>query len=121
MAVAVLTPKEFDYNGAEAYSDTADYVAATAVDGYEFLNDGKTIVNIKNDSGAVALTATIDVPNTCDYGGTTVHDVAIVIPFGDDWIIGPLPTHIFNAPDTGKVTIRLSAFADITACAFKMT
>lgn len=120
MAVAVLTPKEFTYSGAEAYSDTGDYVAATAVDGYEFLNDGKTLVNIKNDSGAVNLTATVDVPNTCDFNGSTVHDVAIAIPFGDDWIIGPFPTHIFNAPDTGKVTIRLSVFADITACAFKI-
>jgi hypothetical protein len=120
MAVAVLTAKDVDFNGVEAYSDTTDYVAATAVDGFEFVNDGKTFVSIKNGSGAVALTATVDVPRPCDLGGTTVHDVAMVIPFGDDWLAGPFPTHIFNAQDSGKCTIRLSAFADITACAFKL-
>jgi hypothetical protein len=120
MAVVTLTPKDVDFNGVEAYSDTADYEAATAVDGYSFLNDGKTIINIKNDSGAVSLTATVDVPNTCDFNGSSEHDEAITIPFGDDYMVGPFPTHIFNEPSTGKVTIRLSAFADITACAFKL-
>lgn len=121
MAVVTLTAKEVDFNGVEAYSDTTDYSAATATDGYEFLNDGKTLLHIKNDSGAVSLTVTLDVPNTCDFNGSSVHDEAITIPFGDDYIIGPFPTHIFNEPSTGKVTARLSAFADITACVYKLT
>jgi len=119
MAVVTLTPKNIDYNGAEAYSDTTDYDAATAVDGFTFVNDGKTIINIKNDGTSGELTATVDNPQPCDFGGTTVHDVAIAIPQDDDWLIGPFPKHRFN-DDDGKVTITLSHFDTITACAYKL-
>jgi hypothetical protein len=119
MAVVILTPKEFDYNGVEAYSDTDDYEAATAVDGFEFLNDGKTLISIKNDSGEVALTVTVDVPNSCDFGISSGHDQEVAIPAGDDYLIGPFPTHIFNNQSTGKVVLTLSAYTDVSACAFK--
>jgi hypothetical protein len=119
MAVVVLTPKEVDYNGVEAVSDTTDYKAATAVDGYTFLNDGRTFIHIKNGSGAVALTATIVSPQTCSFGISTGHNIAMVIPFGDDWFSGLFAVSRFNAISTGIVTITLSAFADITACAYK--
>lgn len=120
MAVVTLTPKECDYNGVEAYSDTADYSAATATDGFTFVNDGKTVINIKNDGTSGALAATVDNPQPCDFGGTTVHDVSISIPQDDDFLIGPFPKHRFNDAD-GKVTITLDQFDTITACAFKLT
>jgi hypothetical protein len=120
MAVVPLTPKEVDYNGVEGYSDTTDYKAATAIDGYTFVNDGKTIINIKNDGTSGDLVATVDNPQPCDFGGTTVHDVEITIPQNDDFIAGPFPKHRFNDAD-GKVTITLSQFDTITACAFKLT
>lgn len=120
MAVVTLTPKEVDYNGAEAYSDTADYDAATAADGFTFLNDGKSIINIKNDGTSGSLTATIDNPQPCSFGGTSVHDVTVAIPQDDDFLIGPFPKHRFNDSD-GKVTITLSHFDTVTACVFKLT
>lgn len=122
MAVATLTPKACTYEGVEAYSDTPDYIAATAVDGFQFVNDGKTVVNIKNtDSGS--CTCTVDVPQPCSYGGTTVHDVAVAVPNAEDWLIGPFDMHRFNDSD-GKVTIRLTPSADVTkllACAYKFS
>jgi len=121
MAVATLTPKTVNYEGVEAYSDTADYTAATAADGFQFVNDGKTIVNIINaDDGE--LTATVDNPQPCDFGGTAVHDVEIAIPAADDYLVGPFPKHRFN-DENGKVTIRLTANSDVTdisACAYKL-
>lgn len=123
MAVVVLTPKTIDYNGVEGYSDTPDYAAATAADGFEFVNDGKTVLHIKNtDSGN--CTATVVSPQPCALGGTTVHNVAVVIPNAEDWFIGVLPTNRFNATSTGKVTVSLVASADVTkilACAYKLT
>jgi hypothetical protein len=122
MAVATLTPKEVNFEGVEAYSDTADYTAATAADGFQFVNDGKTIINIINaDDGT--CTATIDNPGTCNFGGTTVHDVDVDIPAADDFLIGPFPMHRFN-DENGKVTISLVANTDVTAisaCVYKLT
>jgi hypothetical protein len=119
MAVVVLTPKDIDYNGVEAYSDTVDYKAATAVDGYTFLNDGKTFIHIVNGSGAVNLTATVVNQQTCSYGGSTSHNITIAIPFGEDWFSGFFAPSRFNSTSGGIVTVSLSAFADITACAYK--
>jgi hypothetical protein len=119
MAVVVLTPKDVDYNGVEAWSDTADYKAATAVDGYTFINDGRTCISIKNASGAVNLTATIVNAQTCSYGGSTSHNISMIIPWGDDWLSGFFAVSRFNATSTGIVTVTLSAFADISACAYR--
>lgn len=114
MAVVTLTPVEVDYNGIELKTDTTEYDAATAADGFEFPNDGRTLIHIVNgDSGS--CTATIDNPQSCNFRGTTVHDVAVTIPAGDDWIIGPFATHRFNASNSGKVTISLVASDDVTA------
>lgn len=121
MAVVTLTLKTVNYNGVEGYSDTADYSAATATDGFEFTNDGRTIINVKNDGSSGALTCTIDNPQPCDFGGTTVHDVTVTIPQGDDFIIGPFPTNRFNSQSAGKVTITLDHFDTVTACAYKLT
>lgn len=119
MAVVVLTPKEVDFNGVEAGSDSPDYKAATAVDGYTFINDGKTFIHIKNASGAVNLTCTVVNAQPCSFGGTTSHNVTFQIPFGEDWFSGFFPMARFNSQSSGIVTISLSAFADISACAYK--
>jgi len=114
MAVVALTPGNVDYNGIELKTDTGEYDAATAEDGFEFVNDGKTLIHIVNaDSGT--CTATIDNPQSCNFGGTEVHDVDVEIPSGDDYIIGPFPTHRFNSSSAGKVTISLVASNDVTA------
>ena len=114
MAVVALTPGNVDYNGIELKTDTGKYDAATAEDGFEFVNDGKTLIHIVNaDSGT--CTATIDNPQSCNFGGTAVHDVDVEILSGDDYIIGPFPTHRFNSSSAGKVTISLVASNDVTA------
>ena len=114
MAVVTLTVGEVDYNGLELKTDTAEYDAATAADGFEFVNDGKTLIHIVNgDSGECV--ATIDVPQACSFGETTGHDVDVTIPAGDDYIAGPFPTNRFNSSTAGKVTISLVASADVTA------
>jgi hypothetical protein len=123
MATAVLTPQSVGIAGAELFSDTAKYTAATAADGFEFVNDGNTLVHIKNtDSGACTLT--IDCPQPCEWGGTTIHDETASVTNAEDWISGKFPVSRFNEQSTGKVTIRLTASADVTkilARAIKLT
>lgn len=113
MPTVVLPIESCDFNGMEMHSDTGEYDAATANDGFEFVNDGKTLIHIKNgDAGAI--TAVVDNPQSCDFGGTTVHDVAVAIPQSEDFIIGPFPTHRFNEASTGKVVVRLTPHTDVT-------
>lgn len=119
MAVVTLTLKTINADGAEAYSDTADYSAATATDGFEFVNDGNTIINIKNDGTSGSLAAVVDVPNECSYGISTGHDKTVTIPQDDDFLIGPFPKSKYN-DSNGKVTISLDHFDTITACAYKL-
>jgi hypothetical protein len=114
MATVALTPEECSYTGMEGHSDTGEYDAATATDGFEFVNDGNTIIHIKN-ADAGTITATVDNPQACNFGGTTVHDVEVSIPQNEDFLIGPFPTHRFNATSTGKVTVRLTEHTDVTA------
>jgi hypothetical protein len=114
MAIVTLTPEEVDYEGLEGKTLTANYDAAEDATGFEFVNDGKTLIHIVNaDSGTCV--ATVDNPQSCEFGGTTVHDVEISIPTADDYLIGPFPTHRFNASITGKVAVSLTADSDVTA------
>lgn len=123
MSTVVLTAEAVTYAGKELFSDTAKYSAATAADGFEFVNDGRTLIHIKNtDSGA--CTFTVDNPQPCEYGGTTIHDESGSITNAEDSLIGVFPVHRFNEQSTGKVIIRLTAAADVTkilARAIKIT
>jgi hypothetical protein len=114
MAVAALTVVTLTIAGDELITDSASYTAATAADGFQFINNGKTFISIVNaDSGT--CTATVDCARTCSFGGDSVHDADIEIPAGDDYIIGPFPVDMYNAVDTGYVTISLAASSDVTA------
>jgi hypothetical protein len=120
--VVTLTVGTVDKDGLEFYSNSAEWEAAEDGDGFKFLNDGNTIINIINaDDGA--CTCTIDNPQPCSFGGTTVHDVDVSVPNGDDYLIGPFPKHRFNDVN-GYVTIRLtpnSDATDISARAIKLS
>jgi hypothetical protein len=120
MAISTLTPQEINYEGVEGYSDTGEYTAL-AVEGLQVVNDGKTFVHIKNDGSSGDLTVTLDTPKACNYGGTTVHDVSIVIPQGDDYFIGPFLMSRFNASNTGYVTMTCSHADTVTARAYKFS
>lgn len=118
MAVAVLTPVQVTQSGLESHTNTGAYTAATALDGFEYVNDGNTIVEIMNGGTSGALTATVDSPQTCDQGGT--HDLTVTIPQGDSFIIPRLATSRFNQNSSGKVVITLSHFDVVTARAYKV-
>lgn len=89
---------------------------AAHVDGNAFLNDGNTILHVKNGSGA-GITLTIQTNSI--VGGVTVQDHTISIGAGTERIIGLFNTGVFNQSD-GKVYIDTSAQASITLMAFKV-
>lgn len=118
MATVALTVQAVTSAGVESHSDTASYDAPTSTDGYEFVNDGKTELEIYNNGSSGTLTATVVSPQTCDQGGT--HDITVSIPQGDAYRIGPLLPSRFNATSTGKVTVSLD-HTDCIARAYKQS
>jgi hypothetical protein len=122
MAIVTLTTTDIDTDGVEFYSDSAEWTAAEDTTGFKFLNDGKTLFHVINaDTGA--CTCTIDTPQPCSYGGTTVHDIDVSVPNADDYFIGPFAKHRFNDAD-GYVTISLTVdddATDISARVIKLT
>lgn len=116
MAVVTLTvASTSDSAVLEMYS--GGYTAATANDGFKFVNDGKTRLYMYNgDSGA--CTILVDVPQPCSYGGTSVHDVSASITNAKDYVIGPFPMHQYNDAD-GYVTVSLTPAADATQISAK--
>lgn len=118
MAIQQLTPIDISYSGKEFLSLTTSYTTL-AVEGAYFVNDGKTFLHIINTAAGGDCTVTIDSAQECDQGGS--HDITVVIPDGDDWIIGPFPTHRFNANTTGYVTFTIDEATNVKAAAFKLT
>jgi hypothetical protein len=118
MALQQLTPIEVDYNGIEFKSLTTQYTTM-AVEGGYFVNDGKTFLHVINVAAGGSINVVIDSAQVCDQGGT--HDITVAIPDGEDFIIGPFPTHRFNASSTGYVSFTISEATNVTAAAFKMT
>ena len=113
MAVVTLTPQAVTSAGVQSFTDTASYTAATATDGFEFVNNGKCAIEIYNNGSSGTLTVTVDSPQTCSQGGT--HDITETIEQGDSHVLGFFEPSRFNATSTGKVTVALSHFDTVSA------
>ena len=118
MAISTLTAATMNFSGIEGKTDTASYTAL-AVEGLQVINDGNTFVHIVN-GGASTCVVTLDTPQPCSYGSTTLHDETISIPSGDDYFIGPFRRDRFNASETGYVTMTIDQADTITARAYKL-
>lgn len=76
-------------------SGLAPTFAAASVGGDKCINDGRTIVLVKNSSGANAYTVTAVTPMT--VGGIAVADVAAAVATSaSPAVLGPFPIQIFN-------------------------
>jgi hypothetical protein len=64
-----------------------------AAGGDQFLNDGKTIIYLKNTN---ATTRTVTVATGGTAGGLAIADVAIAVVQNAEVIVGPFDPRIFN-------------------------
>lgn len=87
--------------------------AAVAAGGDEFVNDGKTLLEFVNSSGANAYTITVATPATIE--GLAVADVAVSMQagVGERRVVGPFPINAFNDAN-GKVQITYTGTAPAT-------
>jgi len=85
--------------------------------GFQFVNDGRTFLHVKNTNGA-ARYITVTTPATVD--GLAVADVYVTVAAttGDE-MIGPFPTGTFNNSG-GYVYVSNSATADLTMAAVRL-
>lgn len=86
------------------------YAAPDAANGNTFVNNGKRWLLVRNGAGTT-MTVTVRNPSTVD--GIVVPDKVHTVPANGDRIIGPLPTTVWNQPDS-SVYVDYSTSTSIT-------
>lgn len=93
-------------------------LAAAAVGGDSFPNNGQTFFRIKN-AGAGAVTVTFDSPTTCSFGvaANAAHDLAVVVT-NDSAVyeIGPFTQGRYN-DDNSRVQVTYTGVTSVTVAA----
>lgn len=96
---------------------TPAYSAGDAVNFHEFINDGNTMLQVKNTGGG-ACTVTIYTP--AKVAGVDIADITVVVgATTGDKMIGPFPTHVFNQSG-GLVNVDISTATGVTLGAFRL-
>lgn len=85
-------------------------LVAAASGGDTFSNDGRVMLFVRNGGGS-AITVTVDA--VASVQGEPVSDRAVSIPAGQDFLLGPFPTQVFNN-DQGKVSVAYSSVTSVT-------
>ena len=106
MALESLTVQAANRTGAEVALQ-----AVTTVGGFQFPNDGKTILYVVNDAGALVLNFTVQ--PVVDGEAVDTKDVSVTA--SETWIIGPFPTQWYNnASGTCVVAVDADLAAGVT-------
>lgn len=89
--------------------------AAAEADGNAFLNDGRTMLHVKN--GATNVVATLQIPRTLD--GQAVADPTVTVPATEERMIGPFPPGVYNQTD-GALYVDYDDVANVTVAAIRL-
>lgn len=93
----------------------APVFTAANVDGHYIVNDGHTVVQVKNAGGS-PITVTLPTPGK--VAGVDIVDPTVSIPATTgDKIIGPFDPRVFAQAD-GSVNIDFSGVTSVTVAAF---
>lgn len=109
--MATLTVQSTDLDGT-----LVTYVAC-AGGGDEFINDGNTMLHIKNGSGGT-ITITVNSLVNCSQGFD--HNSITAIVAGAESMIGPFDLTRFNASATGRAAITYSGVTSLTIAAVRV-
>lgn len=113
--MANITPKTSPIVGA-AIGVSVPITTAASAGGDTFDNDGRTIIVVKNGSGA-PITVTFDSLTPSNYG-TDVNPAA-AIPAGATYFFGPLDPNRFNDAN-GRVGVSYSGVTSLTVDSFRI-
>jgi hypothetical protein len=92
------------------------WTAADATNDHSFVNDGKTLLLVKNATGAAAIN--VDVDSVADENGR-LGDVQLAVANGEIGVFGPFKPSIFN--QSGLVNVNLDVDTTSFVAAVKMT
>lgn len=87
--------------------------SAASVGGDTFVNDGKTVLHVKN-GGASEITVMVNSQQPCNYGFD--HDLQVAVPASGERIIGPFRQDRFNDAN-GQVVVTYSDTTSVTVAA----
>lgn len=99
MAVA-LTPQVITVDGIEPTYEAANNANTVP-------NTGREYAHVKNYSGG-NLTITFDTPG--QISGLEIENKEVIIPNGEEWMIGPFPTDVYGT----TLTITYSTTTSVT-------
>lgn len=87
-----------------------------AVNGNEFTNNGRAIMNVINGSASVVLTATFVTNGSYNVGAVAypIADLTVTVATGSTKVCGPFDTTLFNSA-TGTVEVNWSTATSVTA------
>lgn len=108
--MALLTVQEISRAG------VSGALTAAASGGDEFVNDGRTYLDVANGSGG-SITVTAVTQSTVD--GLAVADLAVAVGAGVRTKIGPFPPNIYNDVN-GRVQITYSGVTSLTVNPFRL-
>ncbi len=111
--MADLTLRTVDISGLD---DSSIYESAAA-GGDAFVNDGRTIIHIKNGD-ASGMTLTMDTPGT--YRGVNLANPTVSVGATSNYFVGAFDPRIFNDTN-GKVQLTYSAVTSLTITALQIT
>jgi hypothetical protein len=106
MARTELTPTTSDRDGAPITFNAAD-----ATNGNYFVNNGRRLLVVKNESTASITATIISVP--CSHGRT--EDQIISVAAGGQAVAGPFPRDLFNQSGTYNLNVDFSSDSSVTA------
>jgi hypothetical protein len=89
---------------------TTPSFASAAGGGDEFLNDGDTVIHVKNGSGG-SINVTVNSQTPCSQGFD--HDLVVAVGAGAEKIIGPFAKARFDDAN-GKVQLTYSGVTSLT-------
>jgi hypothetical protein len=94
---------------------------ATVTDGDKFLNDGKTVLLVKNTYVSTATTLTFDAAGLDNFGqyADAAYEITGTATSGSYWVLGPFSTRHFN-DDDGMCTVTCSQVTGITMLPIKI-
>ena len=100
---------------AMAISGLKPVYTAANVDGHSVANNGEMFLHVKNAAVADITVTLVSIPDP--WG--RVGDRAVVVPDGEELMIGPIPPLLYNQAD-GTVYVNFTAVTSVTVAAIRL-
>lgn len=90
-----MAQETLDVQRASRLGEEIDIQNVTTADGFRFKNDGRTLLVVVNDAGALV----IGVTPTQEVDSLAVASRSVTVAASETWVIGPWPKQIYNDTD----------------------